>query len=176
MRRRAKHRTWTAPCSCPLCAAVSRPPARRAAFDLWILAGLLLLAPLATGWLRFALFPPRLAAATAGAAGEGPVRLDSMRRLLAGARTVVPPGATYTVRAADPDAAMALWMLSLGILTDRQGRPALYYGTPLPALAGEATFVVDYGCEGAATAGLERVARFPAGCVERRSRAPGGGG
>ncbi len=48
------------------------------------------------------------------------------------ARTVVPPGTTYTVIAPTRDVEMNLFMMSLGLLPEAEGLPSSYYGVPTP--------------------------------------------
>jgi hypothetical protein len=85
------------------------------------------------------------------------------------ARSVIPPGQTYTVIASDPDSEMLLFMLSLGVLTDHMPFPSSYFRVPMPH-GKSARFVVSYDCVEPENARLLR--RFPEGCVWERPAAP----
>lgn len=59
------------------------------------------------------------------------------------ARTVVPPGTTYTVIAPTPEVELNLFMMSLGLLPEAEGVPSSYYGVPTPIGFG-ARYVLAY--------------------------------
>lgn len=86
------------------------------------------------------------------------------------AKTVVPTGQSYTAIAKDREAEMLLFMLSLGVLTDRLGVPTSYWKGPVREGAG-ARYVVSYEC--VEPEGAVLVRRFPEGCIwERRDPRP----
>lgn len=60
-------------------------------------------------------------------------------------RDAVPSGASYTIRALDPDDEMYLFMFSLGILYRQKSLPSSYFGVPTPSFGERARFVVVYG-------------------------------
>ena len=60
------------------------------------------------------------------------------------ARTVIPPGTTYTVIAPTRDVEMNLFMMSLGLLPEAEGLPSSYYGVPTPETGFRARYVLAY--------------------------------
>ena len=60
------------------------------------------------------------------------------------ARTIVPPGTTYTVIAPTRDVEMNLFMMSLGLLPEAEGLPSSYYGVPTPEIGFRARYVLAY--------------------------------
>ena len=60
------------------------------------------------------------------------------------ARTVLPPGTTYTVIAPTRDVEMNLFMMSLGLLPEAEGLPSSYYGVPTPKIGFRARYVLAY--------------------------------
>lgn len=89
-------------------------------------------------------------------------------RFLWQAREQLPPGASYTVEAADEAEQWPLFMMSLGVLTEQTALPAAYYATPLPHVAAAAEYVLDFGCHREPGGGKVTVARFVQGCLWRR--------
>jgi hypothetical protein len=65
-------------------------------------------------------------------------------RFLSEASELVPPGATVTIRAPDPDTEMSLAMMAVGLLPEATVVPRTYYGRPVSASAG-ARFVLTFG-------------------------------
>ncbi len=65
-------------------------------------------------------------------------------RFLDEASELVPPGATVTIRAPDPDTEMSLSMMAVGLLPEATVVPRTYYGRPVAASAG-ARFVLTFG-------------------------------
>jgi hypothetical protein len=60
------------------------------------------------------------------------------------ASELVPPGATVTIHAPDPDTEMSLSMMAVGLLPETTIMPRTYYGRPVAASAG-ARFVLTFG-------------------------------
>ena len=70
--------------------------------------------------------------------------LEAQWRFLSEAAVAVPPGASYTVAARDPDTEMSLLMLSLGVMLDRRPRPATYFNQPTPGGGRDARFILAF--------------------------------
>ena len=85
------------------------------------------------------------------------------------ARDVLPPGATYTVRASNLESEMSLYMLSLGVLQGCTGLPSSYFGSPTLYAGNAARFILVYRCETVPENAVVR-ARLDDGCIyERRA-------
>jgi hypothetical protein len=72
------------------------------------------------------------------------VKLARLWNFLAEVRDKVPEGASYTLRASDPEDEMGLYMLSLGVLDKQVALPSSYFGVATPQ-GGEARYVLSYG-------------------------------
>jgi hypothetical protein len=80
----------------------------------------------------------------------------------------VPPRASLTVVAADPEEESALFMLALGLYPDHPVWPSSYFGSPVE-MGSRAQYVLIF--PGATPPpGLEIVARWDGGAIGRRSR------
>jgi hypothetical protein len=97
--------------------------------------------------------------------------LGATWRFLASAAPLVPSGATYTVWASGPEEEMDAFMLSLGLLGHARGLPSSYYGHPLPAVGGQAEYVLALPGANRDGPGLELIARLGGGVVLRRAPA-----
>jgi hypothetical protein len=136
---------------------------------LWLLgASLLLVFPIRL-WIRAA--PPDLLARpttpvdqTDGAAARQWIFLRKVR-------TVLPPGATYTVIAPTRDVEMNLFMMSLGLLPEAEGLPSSYHGVPTPKIGSRARYVLAYQSSLPPGAPLPR-AVFTDGTVSERRSPP----
>lgn len=71
--------------------------------------------------------------------------LEAQWRYLREAAEAVPPGASYTIAARDPDTEMSLLMLSLGVLLDRRPSPATYFNRPMRGGGRDARFILAFG-------------------------------
>lgn len=91
-------------------------------------------------------------------------------RFLEQARDVLPEGVSFTVRHADPDGEMSLFMFSLGLLLDQQPLPSSYFGGARPD-GGEAEYILAMHPVVPDEPGVEIVARFREGTVYRRTGA-----
>jgi hypothetical protein len=89
-------------------------------------------------------------------------------QLLATVAPRIPPGASFTVRAASREAEMEAFMLAVGLVPHGRPIPSSYYGVPLTAMGAEAEWVVVVGPAPALPPGLERVARLDGGALYRR--------
>lgn len=85
--------------------------------------------------------------------------------LLQAAREIIPAGQSYTTIAKDKGDEMLLFMLSLGVLTDRLPAASSYWKGPV-AEGARARYVVSYECVDPDGALLLR--RFPEGCIWER--------
>jgi hypothetical protein len=65
-------------------------------------------------------------------------------RFLSEASELIPPGATVTIHAPDPDTEMSLSMMAVGLFPEATVVPRTYYGRPVSASAG-ARFVLTFG-------------------------------
>jgi hypothetical protein len=65
-------------------------------------------------------------------------------RFLEETSELVPPGATVTIHAPDPDTEMSLAMMAVGLLPQATMTPRTYYGRSVAASAG-ARFVLTFG-------------------------------
>lgn len=65
-------------------------------------------------------------------------------RFLSSAARIVPPGASFTLIAGDPDTEMSLYMMSRALLPQSTALPRSYYGRPLAGSDG-ARFVLSFG-------------------------------
>ncbi|HVT44075.1 MAG TPA: hypothetical protein VMT00_06770 [Thermoanaerobaculia bacterium] len=90
-------------------------------------------------------------------------------RFLEEARPLVPPGSTYTVRAAGGDSEMSLFMLSLNLFRDHLPIPSSYYRQPLPDRGNSARFVLSFHCLPLDDPIATLVARLERGCVHQRA-------
>ncbi|HEY2796686.1 MAG TPA: hypothetical protein VGK26_02245 [Thermoanaerobaculia bacterium] len=80
----------------------------------------------------------------------------------------VPPRASLTVVAADPEAESALFMLALGLYPDHPVWPSSYFGSPVDS-GSHAQYVLIF--DGATPPpGLEIVAQWDGGAIGRRRR------
>ena len=145
------------------------PRGRLARFAWSVAAFLLLLFPAA----RWAAAPPgtRLRAPRTPLDRTTPWSVPDWE-FLAAARDLVPPGETFTVRAADRRHEMNLFMMSIGLLPRGRPEPSSYAGFPYPGDGLSATYVLDFGCSLPPANGA-LVARVPHGCVLRRDGADG---
>lgn len=89
-------------------------------------------------------------------------------QLLGAVAPRIPPGATFTVRAADAEAEMEAFMLAVGQIPHGRPLPSSYYGTPQPGAGPEAEWVVVVGEASTPGGGGEVVARFEHGLLLRR--------
>jgi hypothetical protein len=105
-----------------------------------------------------------LPASPVGRANPG---LDATWRFLRAASPLVPAGATYTVRAAGPEAEMEATMVSLGLLVHARCLPSSYYGRELPEVGGRAAYVLVLPGAGESDPRLELVARLDGGAILR---------
>lgn len=80
------------------------------------------------------------------------------------ARDVLPPGATYTIVAGDPQIEMSIYMMSRAVLTECRGLPTSYYGRPSAEHGAEARYVLVYRCA-TEPAGATMVQQLDEGCV-----------
>ena len=137
-------------------------PRRDAA--VWLLGAALALLPPAWHWARTPAAIRRPATPvdlTHGAAAR-------QWRFLASARGLIPPVAPFTVRAADRQEEMNLFMLALGLFPQLPPVPTSYWERPYPRHARAARFALALGCVGQEEEGWEVVSRLPDGCVLRR--------
>jgi hypothetical protein len=89
------------------------------------------------------------------------------------ARRFVPPAASYTVTAPDPDDETDLFMLSLGLLTQREALPTSFFRVPTRDAGSRARYVLAFQTRPSADSELRLVARVPNGAVyERLSMKP----
>jgi hypothetical protein len=89
------------------------------------------------------------------------------------ARRFVPPAASYTVTARDPNDETDLFMLSLGLLTQREALPTSYFRVPIRDAGSRARYVLAFQTRPSADSELRLVARVPNGAVyERLSMKP----
>jgi len=130
---------------------------------LWITGAALVCASSLWGWLR----PER------GDSFRLPVtpvdRVDGARArqwlFLESSRPHVPPRASFTVLAADPDVEMALYMMSFGVFADGLPLPTRYYGNPTPEFGREAEYVLAFGLREPPDPRARLVAEVPGGAV-----------
>lgn len=87
--------------------------------------------------------------------------------LLEQAKPLIPPGATYTAVAAEREAEMSLFMLSLGPLWDRHPLPTSYFGE-VREIGEEARYVISDRCE-VMEPRTRLLGAFREGCVYERS-------
>jgi hypothetical protein len=131
---------------------------------LWILGTLVLLAFSVDRW--------RSSSAPLGSAQTPVDRVNPLYArqwlLLRQAGDVIAPGASYTVRAANTDLEMLLFMLSCSALPDRVAFPTTYWGVPQRD-GPRARYVVAYDCVTEEESGLRVVRRFSEGCVLERA-------
>lgn len=131
----------------------------------WALAGIVLLAFAPRVWSRgnparlFALAETPIDRPSPEGAAQWVFLSESLKHL--------PRGASYTIRAADGEEEMNLFMMSLGLYLGHLPYPNSYYGIPIPGYAAKADFILSYGCRGARPAASTLVARVRGGCVER---------
>jgi hypothetical protein len=86
------------------------------------------------------------------------------------ARDFIPAGESYTAIAGDKDEEMLLFMLSFGVLFDREALPTSLWKVPFVGAGDRARYVISFG--GERPAGPARlVRRFADGCVWERSGA-----
>ena len=86
------------------------------------------------------------------------------------ARTHLPSGASYTIRAQDRNIEMRLLMIAIGLLPDHEIRPSSYFGKPTRNNGGDdAEYVLFFGTA-PPDHGLEQVAVVDDGAVYRRGR------
>ncbi len=88
-------------------------------------------------------------------------------RFLNQARRVLPEGSSFTVRAADPDMEMSLFMFSLGVQLDQEPLPSSYFGG-MRLEGNKARYILALEPFVPEEQGLETVARFKEGTVYRR--------
>ncbi len=137
--------------------------------------------PLAWPWLLAAVallaFPARFWSTPAGRATLAPPAAAVLRsnpalgravRFLEAAAPLVPPGATFTVRADSAEAEMEAYMVAVGVVAHARALPSSYYGTPLPAVGGTADYLLALPGAVLAEAGLQLVAEVGGGRVLRR--------
>lgn len=98
--------------------------------------------------------------------------LGRVWRLLGEVAPRIPPGATFTVRAASADTEMEAFMLALGRVPHARPLPSSYYGVSQPGTGSDAEFVVVVGAGAAPGDGGELVARFEHGLLLRRRSRP----
>ncbi len=130
---------------------------------LWIAGAALVCASSLWGWLRPEHGDPFRLPIT-------PVdRVDGARArqwlFLESSRTHVPPKASFTVLADDPDVEMALYMMSFGVIPDGLPLPTRYYGNPTPQYGREADYVLAFGLSGAPEPRARLVAEVAGGAV-----------
>ncbi|MGK2859729.1 MAG: hypothetical protein ACSLFQ_21235 [Thermoanaerobaculia bacterium] len=80
------------------------------------------------------------------------------------ARDVLPPGATYTIVASDPQIEMSIYMMSRAVLTECHGKPTSYYGSSSAEHGAEARYVLVYRCA-TVPAGATMVQQLAEGCI-----------
>ena len=134
---------------------------------IWTAAGILLLVFAPRVWSRGG--PARLSLA------ETPIDRPSPEAaaqwvFLTESQKHLPPGASYTIRADEPDDEMNLFMMSLGVCQGHLPYPNSYFGIPIPGHAAHADFILDYRCGSDASDGRALVARVRGGCVERQTK------
>ncbi len=88
-------------------------------------------------------------------------------RFLDEASELVPPGATFTIHAADPDTEMSLYMMAVGLLPEATVIPRTYYGRPVAASA-RARFVLTFGAGAGAARDAGRSIEIAGGTVTDR--------
>ena len=91
---------------------------------------------------------------------------------LAESRSHLPPKASFTVLADDPDVEMALYMMSFGVVPDGLPLPTRYYGNPTPEFGREARYVLAFDLAEAPEPASRLVARVRGGAVYERPPAP----
>lgn len=93
-------------------------------------------------------------------------------RLLRDVAPRIPPGATFTVRAASAEVEMEAFMVAVGLIPHAQALPSSYYGVPQPRAGGEAEWVVVVGEASLSPEGVEVVSRSENGLLLRRRPHP----
>jgi len=103
-------------------------------------------------------------------------RTDGVRAeqwsFLEACRPHLPPQPVFTIVAEDPDAAMSLFMMSIGAFPDSLPLPTMYYGMPAPEIGRQADFVLAYRQPPLPHWNLRLVARVRHGAVYARLPAP----
>lgn len=90
-------------------------------------------------------------------------------RFLLEASSLVSPGSTFTIHAAEPDTEMSLYMMAVGLLPDATAIPRTYYGRPIEG-SESARFLLTFVAEGNHTAELQGSTAISGGRVtDRRS-------
>ena len=90
-------------------------------------------------------------------------------RFLLEASSLVTPGSTFTIHAADPDTEMSLYMMAVGLLPDSTAVPRTDYGRPIEG-SQSARFLLTFAAEGNHTAELQGSTAIRGGIVtDRRS-------
>lgn len=92
-------------------------------------------------------------------------------RFLNQAKQVLPERVSYTVRSADPDSEMSLFMFSLGVLLDQQPLPTSYFGGA-QAGGAQAEYILALEPFVPDETGVRVIARFNEGTVYRRAFPP----
>lgn len=85
-------------------------------------------------------------------------------KFLEQASAVVPAGSLFSIRAADSDIEMSLYMMSVGILPGATAVPNTYYGRPV-ANREAVGFILDFGAETGAREGTVRTTAVEGGLV-----------
>ena len=88
-------------------------------------------------------------------------------RFLSEASELIPPGATLTIRAPDPDTEMSLSMMAVGLLPEATVIPKTYYGRTVHASA-EARFVLTFGIKAGKSEDQGRSVEIAGGVVTDR--------
>ncbi len=84
----------------------------------------------------------------------------------------LPPHASFTIVAKDPDEEMSLFMMAFGRYPGTYPMPHTYYRQPQPDDAAKARYVLRYGLPDPVEPGLRLVARVDGGAVYERTPPP----
>ena len=134
---------------------------------IWLLgAAAILIAGVSSSRLLSSSAPLRIPATPLDLTSDRFARMWSFLREIRGR---VPDGASYTVLADDPNDAMFVYMISLGIFERQQALPTTYYGDAFPQGSG-ARYVLSYGEEPPEPPDARLVVRTRLGAVYERVR------
>jgi hypothetical protein len=87
-------------------------------------------------------------------------------------RPFLPPEASFTVTADDPETEMALFMMAIGVFPAGAPHPHSYYGLPTPEEARKAHDILEYGRFAPADPRARPVARVTGGSISERATEP----